>query len=144
MEIKSLQYFLIVSIFVILFKLFILNNFITQQMWEKLQKKCCNDHSIIYTLFVIEAIKATIFSLIPGDIDFKAYMEQAGYMDAGERDYSKINSKMGIMCYPAIHAYIHMFIYYITSKGTILKIAQLFSTIIHFINIYTIVKISEI
>ena len=113
-------------------------------MWESFLKNYWNDKSIVITLFAIETIKAIIFSLIPGDIDFNAYMEQAGHMDAGERDYSKINSQTGLMCYPAIHAYIHMFIYFITFKGTSLKIAQLFSTIIHFINIYSIVKITNI
>ena len=113
-------------------------------MLHKFLDRYCNEKSIMTTLFAIEALKGLIFWLIPGDIDFKAYMQQTGIILKGERDYTKIESDNGVMWYPAIHAYIHIFIYYITNKGDFLKVAQLFSFIIHWINLSIIIKITKI
>ena len=64
-------------------------------------------NNMLIICILIEVIKGIIFTIVPGEADFHCYMQQAKLIVEGERDYTKIDSENGIMCYPAIHAWIY-------------------------------------
>lgn len=51
-------------------------------------------------------------------------MQQVQQYLAGERDYVKIVGGTGPLVYPAAHVYIYSALYWITDKGTNIRLAQ--------------------
>ena len=51
-------------------------------------------------------------------------MQQVQQYLAGERDYMKIAGGTGPLVYPAAHVYSYSSLYWITDKGTNIKLAQ--------------------
>ncbi|KAL1872329.1 hypothetical protein VTK73DRAFT_1560 [Phialemonium thermophilum] len=58
------------------------------------------------------------------EIDWTAYMQQISQYVSGEHDYTKIEGGTGPLVYPAAHVYIYTGLYYITSEGRDIFLAQ--------------------
>ncbi|KAI8063857.1 glycosyltransferase [Gongronella butleri] len=72
---------------------------------------------IVLNLVIIHRVPYT-------EIDWKAYMQQVTTFLQGERDYTQIRGDTGPLVYPAGFLYIYSALYYLTQKGTNLRIAQ--------------------
>jgi alpha-1,3-mannosyltransferase len=51
-------------------------------------------------------------------------MQQVAQFLAGERDYTKIRGDTGPLVYPAGFLYVYSLFYYLTQRGTCIRIAQ--------------------
>ncbi|KAK0636828.1 glycosyltransferase family 58 protein [Bombardia bombarda] len=58
------------------------------------------------------------------EIDWIAYMQQVAQFVSGERDYTKIKGGTGPLVYPAAHVYTYTGLYYMTSEGKDIFLAQ--------------------
>ncbi|KAI8980938.1 family 58 glycosyltransferase [Pilobolus umbonatus] len=58
------------------------------------------------------------------EIDWKAYMQEVEGFIQGERDYTLLKGDTGPLVYPAGFVYIYSTLYYITNKGSNIRIAQ--------------------
>ncbi|KAI9017546.1 glycosyltransferase [Gaertneriomyces semiglobifer] len=58
------------------------------------------------------------------EIDWKAYMQEVGGFLSGERDYRKLKGDTGPLVYPAGFVYLYSVLYYLTSGGDYLRLAQ--------------------
>lgn len=72
---------------------------------------------VILNVLVIEKVPYT-------EIDWKAYMQEVEGFLNGTVDYSKLRGDTGPLVYPAGFVYIFSGLYYITSHGTRIKVAQ--------------------
>ncbi|XP_033220668.1 lethal(2)neighbour of tid protein [Belonocnema kinseyi] len=74
---------------------------------------------VILNIFVIEKVPYT-------EIDWKAYMQEVEGFLNGTWDYSKLKGETGPLVYPAGFVYIFSILYYVTSLGKNVKLAQYF------------------
>lgn len=58
------------------------------------------------------------------EIDWRAYMQQVEQFLGGQRDYAKISGDTGPLVYPAAHVYLYTALYYLTSEGRDIFVAQ--------------------
>ncbi|KAK9876295.1 hypothetical protein WA026_012592 [Henosepilachna vigintioctopunctata] len=72
---------------------------------------------LILNIFIIEVISYT-------EIDWIAYMQEVEGFLNGTLDYSKLRGDTGPLVYPAGFVYVYSSLYYITSQGKNLYIAQ--------------------
>ncbi|PIK58852.1 dolichyl-P-Man:Man(5)GlcNAc(2)-PP-dolichyl mannosyltransferase [Apostichopus japonicus] len=72
---------------------------------------------IIINVFIINRVKYT-------EIDWEAYMSEVEGVVNGTYDYLLLKGGTGPLVYPAGFVYIYMAFYYITNKGTDIRLAQ--------------------
>ncbi|RCH82160.1 dolichyl-P-Man:Man(5)GlcNAc(2)-PP-dolichol alpha-1,3-mannosyltransferase, partial [Rhizopus stolonifer] len=58
------------------------------------------------------------------EIDWVAYMQEVEGFLQGERDYTKLKGDTGPLVYPAGFVYFYSALYYLTNKGTNIRLAQ--------------------
>ncbi|KAI7870530.1 glycosyltransferase [Spinellus fusiger] len=72
---------------------------------------------LLLNLFIIQRVPYT-------EIDWVAYMQEVkGFVD-GERDYKNLSGNTGPLVYPAGFVYIYSALYYLTNKGTHVRLCQ--------------------
>lgn len=89
---------------------------------------------IILNVLVIENVPYT-------EIDWKAYMQEVEGFLNGTWDYSKLRGDTGPLVYPAGFVYIFCSLYYITSHGTKIKIAQYLFAVLYVILLALVFRI---
>lgn len=72
---------------------------------------------VFVNIFVIEKVRYT-------EIDWIAYMQEVEGFLNGTLDYSKLRGDTGPLVYPAGFVYIYSILYYVTSYGANVKLAQ--------------------
>lgn len=72
---------------------------------------------IMINILIIQKVKYT-------EIDWKAYMQEVEGVVNGTWDYTKLRGDTGPLVYPAGFVYLFMGLYYLTSKGTNIRLAQ--------------------
>ncbi|XP_022090013.1 dol-P-Man:Man(5)GlcNAc(2)-PP-Dol alpha-1,3-mannosyltransferase-like [Acanthaster planci] len=72
---------------------------------------------IVVNVLVIQKVKYT-------EIDWEAYMDEVEGVINGTYDYMKLKGDTGPLVYPAGFVYIFLGMYYITDKGTNIRLAQ--------------------
>lgn len=72
---------------------------------------------VFVNVFVIENVRYT-------EIDWIAYMQEVEGFLNGTMDYSKLRGDTGPLVYPAGFVYVYSMLYYVTSYGTNVKLAQ--------------------
>lgn len=74
------------------------------------------------------------------EIDWKAYMQQIEIYLAGARDYAKIYGDTGPLVYPAAHVYIYRALYYLTSSGTDIRLAQILFIFLYILTLAMVIS----
>ncbi|CAG8441423.1 8357_t:CDS:2 [Ambispora leptoticha] len=75
-------------------------------------------------LLLAGELNTILFKNVDTEIDWIAYMQQvSGFLD-GERDYLKLKGDTGPLVYPAGFLYFYSALYYITSEGADIRLAQ--------------------
>lgn len=72
---------------------------------------------VLLNVFIIQNVKYT-------EIDWVAYMQEVEGFLNGTLDYSKLRGNTGPLVYPAGFVYIYSALYYVTSQGTNIYLAQ--------------------
>ncbi|KAI8891196.1 glycosyltransferase family 58 protein [Backusella circina FSU 941] len=75
------------------------------------------------------------------EIDWVAYMQEVGGFISGERDYTKLKGDTGPLVYPAGFVYIYSALYYLTDKGSNIRLAQYFFEGLYLLNQATVFAI---
>jgi alpha-1,3-mannosyltransferase len=95
-------------------------------------------------LFAEVLINAIVIEKVPyTEIDWKAYMQEVEGVLNGTFDYSKLKGDTGPLVYPAGFVYIFIGLYYITSQGINIKIAQYIFAVIHVALLLLVFRIYE-
>lgn len=83
-------------------------------------------HLLLYVCVAELVLSIAIIHLISyTEIDWIAYMQQVEtFVHRHEHDYTKIEGGTGPLVYPALHLYVYTALYYITSNGTNIRLAQ--------------------
>lgn len=89
---------------------------------------------IALNVLVIENVPYT-------EIDWKAYMQEVEGFLNGTTDYSRLRGDTGPLVYPAGFVYLFSGLYYITSRGTRVKIAQYIFAILYVITLSLVFRI---
>ena len=89
---------------------------------------------VIINIFVIEKVPYT-------EIDWKAYMQEVEGFLNGTWDYSKLKGDTGPLVYPAGFVYIFSILYYLTSFGKNVKLAQYFFAALYVILLILVFRI---
>ena len=89
---------------------------------------------IILNIFVIEKVRYT-------EIDWIAYMQEVEGFINGTLDYSKLKGNTGPLVYPAGFVYIFSMLYYLTSYGKNIKLAQYFFAALYVILLILVFRI---
>ncbi|KAG5346257.1 NT56 protein, partial [Acromyrmex charruanus] len=100
--------------------------------------------SLTVKLFVVLEIilNAVIIQTVPyTEIDWKAYMQEVEGFLNGTWDYSKLRGDTGPLVYPAGFVYIFSSLYYITSHGTNVRIAQYVFAALYVITLMLVFRI---
>ncbi|KAG5333473.1 NT56 protein, partial [Acromyrmex heyeri] len=100
--------------------------------------------SLTVKLFVVLEIilNAVIIQTVPyTEIDWKAYMQEVEGFLNGTSDYSKLRGDTGPLVYPAGFVYIFSSLYYITSHGTNVRIAQYVFAALYVITLMLVFRI---
>ncbi|ORX56249.1 glycosyltransferase family 58 protein, partial [Hesseltinella vesiculosa] len=80
---------------------------------------------VTLTLLGETVLNLVIIHRVPyTEIDWKAYMQQVATFLQGERDYNNIRGDTGPLVYPAGFLYIYSALYYLTNRGTNIRVAQ--------------------
>ncbi|XP_014205863.1 lethal(2)neighbour of Tid protein [Copidosoma floridanum] len=77
------------------------------------------------------------------EIDWKAYMQEVEGVLNGTFDYSKLRGDTGPLVYPAGFVYIFTALYYITSHGVNIKLAQYIFALFHVVLLVLVFKIYQ-
>uniref|UniRef100_A0A8D8ZYX8 dolichyl-P-Man:Man5GlcNAc2-PP-dolichol alpha-1,3-mannosyltransferase n=1 Tax=Cacopsylla melanoneura TaxID=428564 RepID=A0A8D8ZYX8_9HEMI len=72
---------------------------------------------LLINVYVVNKVKYT-------EIDWKAYMQEVEGVINGTFDYSKLKGDTGPLVYPAGFVWIYTGLYYLTDKGTNIRLAQ--------------------
>nr|XP_039260758.1 dol-P-Man:Man(5)GlcNAc(2)-PP-Dol alpha-1,3-mannosyltransferase-like [Styela clava] len=91
---------------------------------------------IILNILVVHFVKYT-------EIDWVAYMQEVEGFINGTRDYTELKGDTGPLVYPAAFVYIYSALYYLTSQGTNIKVAQYIFCLFYVINLALVVRIYE-
>jgi len=75
------------------------------------------------------------------EIDWVAYMQEVEGVINGTMDYSKLRGDTGPLVYPAGFVWLYMGLYYITSQGTNIMLAQYIFAILYVINLGLVFRI---
>lgn len=89
---------------------------------------------VFLNIFIIERVKYT-------EIDWRAYMQEVEGFLNGTRDYSMLKGDTGPLVYPAGFVYIFSALYYITSNGTNVKLAQYLFAALYLIQLALVFRI---
>jgi len=94
-------------------------------------------------LLVAELVINTvvIFRVNYTEIDWVAYMQEVEGVVNGTLDYSKLRGDTGPLVYPAGFVWLYMVLYYITSYGTNIRVAQHIFNILYVINLGLVFRI---
>eukprot|EP00760_Papus_ankaliazontas_P006814 PhM_4_TR1317/c7_g1_i3/m.52825/K03845/ALG3; alpha-1,3-mannosyltransferase len=96
---------------------------------------------LYYLLLAVEiAAVGAIISFVPyTEIDWKAYMQEVeGYLLGPELDYTKLRGDTGPLVYPAGFTYIFSGLYFLTSQGTDVLLAQLVFGFVYIVTLATV------
>uniref|UniRef100_A0A182IWR5 dolichyl-P-Man:Man5GlcNAc2-PP-dolichol alpha-1,3-mannosyltransferase n=1 Tax=Anopheles atroparvus TaxID=41427 RepID=A0A182IWR5_ANOAO len=72
---------------------------------------------LVLNVFVVQNVRYT-------EIDWKAYMQECEGFVNGTTDYSQLRGETGPLVYPAGFVYIYSALYFLTSQGTNIRLAQ--------------------
>jgi len=75
------------------------------------------------------------------EIDWVAYMQEVEGVINGTMDYSKLRGDTGPLVYPAGFVWFYMGLYYITSQGTNVMLAQYIFAIIYVVNLALVFRL---
>ncbi|XP_015588799.1 lethal(2)neighbour of Tid protein [Cephus cinctus] len=89
---------------------------------------------IVVNALVIENVRYT-------EIDWVAYMQEVEGVLNGTLDYSKLKGDTGPLVYPAGFVYIFTILYYVTGRGTQIKLAQYFFAALYIILLILVFRI---
>ncbi|XP_014238630.1 lethal(2)neighbour of Tid protein [Trichogramma pretiosum] len=81
---------------------------------------------VVLNTYVIETVPYT-------EIDWKAYMQEVEGVLNGTLDYSQLKGDTGPLVYPAGFVYIFMALYYVTLRGTYIKLAQYIYSVFYYV-----------
>lgn len=89
---------------------------------------------IVINIFIIQRVKYT-------EIDWIAYMQEVEGVVNGTWDYTNLKGDTGPLVYPAGFVYIFMALYYITSNGTNIRLAQYIFAAFYIVTLILIFRI---
>jgi len=89
---------------------------------------------IFFNTLVIQRVKYT-------EIDWVAYMQEVGGVLNGTYDYSKLKGDTGPLVYPAGFVWLYTLLYYVTSQGSNVRLAQHIFSILYLINLGLVFRI---
>ncbi|XP_011647493.1 lethal(2)neighbour of Tid protein [Pogonomyrmex barbatus] len=89
---------------------------------------------IVVNVVIIQAVSYT-------EIDWRAYMQEVEGFLNGTVDYSKLRGDTGPLVYPAGFVYVFSGLYYITSHGANIRIAQYLFAILYVVTLTLIFRI---
>lgn len=75
------------------------------------------------------------------EIDWKAYMQEVEGVINGTYDYSKLGGDTGPLVYPAGFVYVFAMLYWLTSAGTDIRLAQYIFAVVYLITIILVFNI---
>ncbi|CRL00063.1 CLUMA_CG013349, isoform A [Clunio marinus] len=85
-------------------------------------------------IFIVIRIKYT-------EIDWNAYMQECEGFLNGTTDYSQLKGDTGPLVYPAGFIYIYSILYFITSRGKNILLAQYIFVLIYLIQLYLVLRL---
>ncbi|XP_058796727.1 lethal(2)neighbour of Tid protein [Phymastichus coffea] len=91
---------------------------------------------VFINILVIEKVPYT-------EIDWKAYMQEVEGVLNGTFDYSKLRGDTGPLVYPAGFVYFFSALYFITSQGSNIKLAQYIFAVFHIVLLILVFRIYE-
>ncbi|XP_067392604.1 dol-P-Man:Man(5)GlcNAc(2)-PP-Dol alpha-1,3-mannosyltransferase [Emydura macquarii macquarii] len=86
------------------------------------------------TLWVIRRVAYT-------EIDWKAYMDEVEGVVNGTFDYTQLKGDTGPLVYPAGFVYIFLGLYYVTSRGTNIRLAQYLFAALYLVTLLLVFRI---
>ncbi|USW57162.1 Putative glycosyltransferase, ALG3 [Septoria linicola] len=87
------------------------------------------------------ALCALVVHKVPyTEIDWTTYMQQISLYISGERDYANITGSTGPLVYPAMHVYIYRFLFYLTSSGTNIRLAQILFAGLYLLTLWIVMQ----
>lgn len=119
-----------------------------QEKWKDLRTFATDPRKLLLPalLFIVAEVFINIFVIekVPyTEIDWKAYMQEVEGVLNGTFDYSKLRGDTGPLVYPAGFVYIFTGLYYVTSHGSNIKLAQYFFAILHIVLLILVFRIYE-
>ncbi|KAG7258355.1 hypothetical protein CRUP_022097 [Coryphaenoides rupestris] len=123
------------------------------QVWAKLRTLWQEKHLIVlnpeYTLLVVSLLWLleiginvwVIQHVAYTEIDWKAYMDEVEGVINGTYDYTELKGDTGPLVYPAGFVYIFTALYYITSHGANIRLAQYLFAVFYLITLLLVFRI---
>ncbi|KAJ3595083.1 hypothetical protein NHX12_004388 [Muraenolepis orangiensis] len=123
------------------------------QVWAKLRTLWQEKHLILfkpeYTLLVVSLLWLleiginvwVIQKVAYTEIDWKAYMDEVEGVINGTYDYTQLKGDTGPLVYPAGFVYIFTALYYITSHGVNIRLAQYLFAVFYLITLLLVFRI---
>ncbi|KAJ8021541.1 Dol-P-Man:Man(5)GlcNAc(2)-PP-Dol alpha-1,3-mannosyltransferase [Holothuria leucospilota] len=91
---------------------------------------------IVVNIIIIKKVKYT-------EIDWEAYMSEVEGVVNGTYDYMQLKGGTGPLVYPAGFVYIFMALYYITDKGTDIRLAQYLFAVLYLATLLLVFRIFQ-
>ncbi|OXU26082.1 hypothetical protein TSAR_000198 [Trichomalopsis sarcophagae] len=118
------------------------------EKWKELLDFVTNPRKLLLpaVLFIIleVVINIVVIEKVPyTEIDWKAYMQEVEGVLNGTFDYSKLKGDTGPLVYPAGFVYIFTVLYYVTSQGLNIKLAQYIFAALHVLLLIQVFRIYE-
>ncbi|XP_046417074.1 lethal(2)neighbour of tid protein [Neodiprion virginianus] len=89
---------------------------------------------VFVNILVVQNVRYT-------EIDWKAYMQEVEGFLNGTLDYSKLRGDTGPLVYPAGFVYLYSMLYYATSHGTNIKLAQYVFAVLYIVLLVLVFRI---
>ncbi|KFB40388.1 AGAP007168-PA-like protein [Anopheles sinensis] len=89
---------------------------------------------LVLNVFIVQNVRYT-------EIDWKAYMQECEGFLNGTTDYSQLRGDTGPLVYPAGFVYIYSALYFLTSRGTNIRLAQYIFTGIYLLQLALVMRL---
>ena len=89
---------------------------------------------LLLNTVVIQRVKYT-------EIDWVAYMQEVEGVLNGTYDYSKLRGDTGPLVYPAGFVWTYTILYFVTSQGTNIRLAQYIFSVLYLVNLALVFRI---
>ncbi|KAF5279322.1 hypothetical protein FQR65_LT15395 [Abscondita terminalis] len=89
---------------------------------------------VILNFYIISKVKYT-------EIDWVAYMQEVEGFLNGTHDYKFLKGDTGPLVYPAGFVYVYSILYYLTSQGTNVRLAQYIFLVIYLLQMYFVFRV---